>query len=99
VGGDGTLNEILLFGNIDRNADEVRPDLALLTGQLAANAQPQPAAGGIAHPKSVICRLQRAVEKLASESIKIDVVLMDERVDFAERQEIVLLPQAEHVVH
>ena len=72
---------------------------AVLARQLAAHPQPQPFAVGMAHAKGVVDRLHLGVGELRRQFVKIDVVRMDECADFAEGQEIVLLRQAENVVH
>ena len=67
--------------------------------QFAARPQPEPAAVGVAHAERVIERLHLGVGQLGRELIEIDVVVMHQRVDLAEGQQIVLLRQAENVEH
>ncbi len=54
VGGDGLLDQALLLGDVDRDADQMRARLARLAHQLAARAQPDPVAVGVAHAEGVI---------------------------------------------
>ena len=72
---------------------------AVLARQFAAHPQPEPSAVGVTHAEGMIDRLHLGVGKLRRQFVKIDVVLVDERIDLAEGEEIVLLRQAENVVH
>jgi len=53
----------------------------------------------MAHAKGPIDRLRLAFSELTREFVKIDVVFVDERIDFAKSQELIFLRQAEHFEH
>ncbi len=95
----GLLDQALLLGDVDGDADQVQAGFAVLARQFAARPQPQPAAVGVAHAKGVIERLHLGVGELRRQLVEIDVVGMHQRVDLAEGQQIVLLRQAENVEH
>ena len=99
VGGDGAFDEILLLGDVDGDADQMQAVFAVLARQFAARAQPQPASVGVAHAEGMIDRLHLGVGELGGELIEIDVVMMDQRIDLAEGEQIVLRRQAEEVEH
>ena len=85
---DRPLDQRLLLGDVDRDADQVRPGVAGLLHQLAARAQPDPVAVGVAHAEGVVDRAcVLASASCARELVEIDVVGMDERVDLAEAQQ------------
>ena len=56
VGLDGALDEILLLGDVDGDADEMRPGSPGWLRELAARPQPHPMAVGVAHAEIVIDR-------------------------------------------
>ena len=99
VGRHGALDQAFLLGDVDGDADQMQGRFAVLARQFAARPQPQPAAVGVAHAKGMIDRLHFGVGKLRRQFVKIDVVLVDQCIDLAEGEEIVLLRQAENVVH
>ena len=54
IGGGGLLDQGLLLGDVDRDADQMQAGLAGLAHQLAARAQPDPFAAGMAHAEVVV---------------------------------------------
>ena len=90
VGFDGPLDQRLLLGDVDGDADQVRGDFARLLDQLAARAQPDPVAVGVAHAEGVVDRRGLGFGELGGELIEVQVVGMDQRIDLAEAQELVL---------
>ncbi len=99
VGGHRLLDQILLLGDVDRDADQMRARLARLAHQLATRAQPDPMAVGVAHAEGVIDGGRRGFGELRREVVEPQVVRMGERADVAERQQVVLGLQAEDVEH
>ncbi len=99
IGGCRALHQAFLLGDIDGDTDDVEAGLTLLAGQFAAHPQPNPSAVGMAHAEVMIDGLHFGVGELHRQAVEIDVVRMDEVVDLAERQKLVLLRQAEDVVH
>ena len=64
IGGGGALDQVLLLGDVDGDADQMQAGFAVLARQFAAHAQPQPAAVGVPHAEGVIDRLQLGVGQL-----------------------------------
>ena len=93
------LDQRLLFGDVDGDADQVETAVAFLMGKFAARAQPDPASVGMAHAEFMIDRLQLGVGDLGGEAVEIDVVAVHQRVDLAESEQIVLRLKAEDVEH
>jgi hypothetical protein len=88
-----------LLGDVDGDADQVRTAFAVLARQLAACAQPQPAAVGMTHAKRMVDRLHLGVGHLGGDLVEIDVVLVYQRIDLAEGEQVVLRLQAEDIEH
>ena len=99
VGRDGFLDQVFLFGNVDGDADQMQTGLAGLAHQLAARAQPYPVAGGVTHAEGVIDRGRCRIGELSRELVEPYVVRMHQRIDIAERQQIVLSVEAEDFEH
>ncbi len=89
----------LLLGDVDRDADQMRRDFARLLDQLAARAQPDPVAVGMAHAEGVVDRGGLGFGELCGKLIEMQVVRMDQRIDLAEAQELVLRFEAEDREH
>ena len=53
----------------------------------------------MAHAKGMVDRLRLAIGQLISQLIKIDIIFVHKRIDFAERQKLVFLRQTQHFVH
>ena len=79
VGGGGLLDQRLLLGDVDGDADQVQARLAGLAHQLAARAQPDPVAVGVAHAEVVVDGVGLGVGELGGELVELDVVGMDQR--------------------
>ncbi len=94
VGGDRLLDQVLLLGDVDRDADQMQARLARLAHQLAARAQPHPVAVGVAHAEGVIDGGRLGIGEFGRELVEPQVVRMDQRADVAERQQVVLGLQA-----
>src|SRR5262249_17328812 len=94
----GSLHQRLLLGDIDRNADKMRPATRLLD-QLAACAQPYPIAFGVAHAKGMIDERCSGVGKLNREVIELNILRMDEGIHFAKAQQTVARGQTENCEH
>ena len=84
---DRALDQGLLLGDVDRDADQVRARLAGLLHQLAARAQPHPVAVGVAHAEGVVDEGGLGVGELGGELVEMDVLGMDEGIDLAEAQQ------------
>ena len=89
VGGGGLLDQRLLLGDVDRDADQVQAGLAGLLHQLAARAQPDPFAAGVMHAEFVVDGAGLGVGKLGGELVELDVVGMHQLADFAEGHQVV----------
>ena len=90
VGGHRLLHQALLFGNVDRDADQMQARLAGLPHQLAARAQPDPMAVRVAHAEGVVDGSGRRFGKFGGEIVEPQIVRVGKRADIAERQEVVL---------
>ena len=90
IGLDGLLDQRLLLGDVDGDADQVRRGLARLLHQLAARAQPHPVAVGVAHAEGVVDRRGLGFGELCGKLIEMQVLRMDQRIDLAEAQQLVL---------
>ena len=99
VGGHRLLDQALLFGDVDRDADQMQARLAGLAHQFAARAQPDPMAVGVAHAEGVVDGGRRRFGEFGGEIVEPQVVGMGERADVAERQQVVLGLQPENVEH
>ena len=75
IGRDRPLDQALLLGDVDGDADQMQAGFAVLARQFAARPQPQPAAVGVAHAEGVIDRLHLGVGELRRQLVEIDVVL------------------------
>ena len=95
----GALDQGFLLGDVDGDADQMQAGFALLARQFAARPQPQPAAVGVAHAEGMVDRCTLASASWRGELVEIDVVLVHQRVDFAEGEQIVLRRQSENVEH
>ncbi len=78
------LDQRLLLGDVDSDADQVRAAVVRLLHQLAARAQPDPVAVGVAHAEGVIDQRGLRLGELGGELVELDVVGMHQRVDLAE---------------
>ena len=56
VGGHRLLDQVLLLGDVDGDADQMQAGLARLAHQFAAGAQPDPVAVGVAHAEGMVDR-------------------------------------------
>ena len=74
VGLDGPLDQRLLLGDVDGDADQVRPAVAGLLDQLAARAQPHPVAVGVAHAEGVVDQGRLGVGELRGKLVEVDVL-------------------------
>ena len=93
------LDQRLLLGDIDRDADQMRPDFAGLLDELAARAQPHPIAAGVAHAEGVVDGARLGLGKLGGEVVELQIVGMNERADLAEAQQVVAWLQPEDREH
>ena len=99
VGLDGLLDQRLLLGDVDGDADQVRRDFARLLHQLAARAQPHPVAVGVTHAEGVVDRRGPGFGELCGKLIEMQVLRMHQRIDLAEAQELVLRLEPEDREH
>ena len=99
VGGHRLLHQVLLLGDVDGDADEMRTGLARRAHQLAARAQPHPMAVGVAHAEGVVDGRHLGVDDLGGELVELHVVGMHQRADVAEGEQVVLGLQPEDVEH
>ena len=99
VGGDSFLDQVLLLGDVDGDADQMQARLAGLAHQLAARAQPYPVAVGVAHAEGVIDCGRSRIGEFGRELVEPHVVRMHQRIDIAERQQIVLGLEPEDFEH
>ncbi len=96
---DGALDQMLLFGDIDGDADQMRPGIPRLMGQFAARAQPHPMAVGMAHAERVIDGAGFRFRQVRGEFVQPHVVRVNQRGDLAEGQQFVLGGQSEDCKH
>ena len=99
VGGDRALDQALLLGDVDGDADQMQTGLARLAHQLAARPQPDPVAVGVAHAEGVVDRGGFGFGELGGDIVELHVVGMHQRADVAEGQQVVLGLQAEDLEH
>ena len=99
VGGDRLLHQGLLLGDVDGDADQMRPRFARLAHQLAARAQPNPVAVGMTHAEGVVDESQFRVDELGGELVELHVVRMHQSADVAKGQQVVLALQPEDIEH
>ena len=99
VGLHRLLDQRLLLGDVDRDADQVRPAILRLMHELAARAQPDPMAVGVPHAEIVIDEAGVGVGELGGELVELEVVGMHQRVDLAEAQQVVARLQPEDREH
>ena len=99
IGGHRLLHQVLLLGDVDGDADQMRPRLARLAHQLATRAQPHPMAAGVAHAERVVEECHLGIDEFGGELIKLHIVGMHEAAHVAERHEIVLALQPEDLEH
>ena len=99
VGGDGHLDQVLLLGDVDGDADQVQARLAGLVHQLAARAQPHPVAVGMPHAEGAVDGAGPGVGELRGELVELHVVRVHQRADLAEGQQVVLRLEPEDGEH
>ena len=99
VGGGGPLDQRLLLGDVDRDADQMHAGLAGLLHQLAARAQPDPFAAGVVHAELVVDGAGLGVGELGRDLVELDVVGMHQLADLAEGHQVVAGLQAEDREH
>ena len=99
VRGHGLLDQALLLGDVDGDADQVQAALRRPGAPVRSAPAATPSAVGVAHAEGVIDRLHFGVGELGREIVEVDVVGMHQRVDLAEGQQVVLGVQAENVEH
>ena len=89
VGLDGLLGEALLFGDVDRDADQVQAAVGGGLAEFAAHPQPDPVAVGVLHAEGLVDMVELAGDHLVGDREQVDVVGFHQRVDFAEGQQVV----------
>ena len=94
IGGGGPLDQRLLLGDVDRDADQVQAGLAGLAHQLAARPQPDPFAAGVVHAEVVVDGAGLGVGELGGDLVELDVVGMHQLADLAEGHQVVARLQA-----
>ena len=99
VGGGRLFHQVLLLGDVDGDADQMRAGLARLAHQLAARTQPHPMAVRMAHAEGLVDGGGAGIGKLGGELVKLDVVGMHQRADVAEGQQVVLGLESDDVEH
>ena len=95
VGRGGPLDQRLLLGDIDADADQMHAGLAGLLHQLAAHPQPDPFAAGVVHAEVVVDGVGLGVGELGRDLVELDVVGMHELADLAEGHQVVAGRQAQ----
>ena len=78
IGGERLLHQVLLFGGVDGDADEMHAVAVGGPEDLAAHAQPDPVAMGMAHAEGAIDRRRLAVGDERGNLVELDVVGMNE---------------------
>jgi hypothetical protein len=96
---DGALDQSLLFGHVDGDADQVQAWLAVLAYQFATGPQPHPMAVGVAHAEGMIDRGGVGFRKLFGDLVETHVVGVNEGADFAEGQQVVFGFQTKNAEH
>ena len=99
VGLHGLLGEALLFGDVDRDADQVQAAVGRGVAELAAHPQPDPVAAGVLHAEALVDVVELAGDHLVGDREQVDVVGFHQRVDFAEGEEVVAGVEPEHREH
>ena len=99
IGRGGALDQRLLLGDVDRDADQVHARIAGLLHQLAAGAQPDPFAAGVQHAELVVDRPGLGVGELRRDLVEPDVVGMHQAAHFAERHQVVARRDAQDREH
>ena len=99
VGGHRLFDQVLLLGDVDRDADQMQARLARLVHQLATGAQPHPVAVGVAHAESVIDGGGVGFGEFGGEIVEQQVVGVGQRAHVVERQQVVFGLQPENVEH
>ncbi len=99
VGFRGPLLEAALLRHVDGDADQMARGVVRVVHEFGAGAQPHPFAGRAADAEFVIEQRGLGGGELFGERVEILVVGMDHRIDFAERQELVLTLVAEKLIH
>ena len=99
VGLHGLLGEALLFGDVDRDADQVQAAVGRGVAELAAHPQPDPVAAGVLHAEGLVDVVELACDHLVGDREQVDVVGFHQRVDFAEGEEVVAGVEPEHREH
>src|SRR5215207_3513281 len=89
VGLHGLLGQALLFGDVDRDADQVQAAVGRGLAELAAHPQPDPVAVDMLHAEGLVDVVELAGDHLIGDRKQVDVVGFHQRVDFAEGEEVV----------
>ena len=99
IGLHGLLGEALLFGDVDRDADQMQAAVGRGVAELAAHPQPDPVAVDVLHAEALVDVVESAGDHLVGDREQVDVVGFHQRVDFAEGEEVVAGVQPEHREH
>src|SRR5262249_11619728 len=95
----GALDQRLLLGDVDGDADEMRPAVARLLNQFAAGAQPHPIAVGMAHAEGMVDQGRGGVDELSGEAVEINILGMNKGIDLAEAQQRIARLEAQNRKH
>src|SRR5204862_6377432 len=91
--------EPVLFGDVDRDADEMRPALAGLIDEFTARAQPDPGAVVMPHSERMVDEAGAGINQLIDEIVRLQVVGMDESVDLGEGEQLFACRKSENGEH
>jgi hypothetical protein len=89
IGGCGAFGEFALFRDVDADADDAR-SFVFRAHDFGAGTHPDPAAAHMADAEGAVDHAGFAAQKFVREFVKVDVARMHDRLELAERDEVVL---------
>ena len=99
VGLHRLLGQALLFGDVDRDADQVHAGIGGALAELAAHPQPDPVAIGVLHAEGLVDVIDPGGNKLIGDLEQVDVIGFHQRIDLAESQQVAAGVQSQHCEH
>jgi len=96
---DAAFGEAALFGDVDRDADQVMAAVAMGGDQFAAHPQPDPVPGGMLHAERAIDLIDFAAHQLVGQLQEIDVLGLHQSVHLAEGEQVAAALQPQHGEH
>jgi len=91
--------DLLVLGDVDGDADEVRAGLVVVPGDLGAGAQPDPVAVGVAEAEFGIDHRGVAVDQAVGELVEVGVLGVHQLDQLAEGEQAGPAIEAQQVVH